>query len=61
MKSIYPNGILEHVLNRHDEDGEIIRKWILDGAPLTNETFQQSQTEDEHVNIISHQAFKFQY
>ncbi len=52
---------LNMFFNRHDEDGEIIRKWILDGAPLTNETFQQSQTEDEHVNIISHQAFTFQY
>jgi hypothetical protein len=56
MKSINSNGILQDVFNSDLQDKQIIRNWLLDGAPTTNETFKQKD-----INIISHHAFKFQY
>jgi len=60
MKSIYPNGILEHVFNHDNQDKQIILNWLLDGSPLPNETFNPTKTENNHIKINSHQAFKFQ-
>ncbi len=60
MKSIYPNGILEHVFYSDHQDKQIIRNWLLDGSPLPNETFKQTENEKNHIQIISHEAFKFQ-
>jgi len=60
MKSIYPNGILEHVFNHTNQDKQIIQNWLLDGSPLSDETFQQTKDQQNHIKIISHEAFKFQ-
>ncbi len=60
MKSIYPNGILEHVFNHDNQDKQIIQNWLLDGSPLTNETFNPTKNENNHIKITSHEAFKFQ-
>jgi len=61
MKSIYPNGALENVFNHEDHDKQIIRNWLLDGSPLPNETFQPTKNEKNHIKILSHEAFKFEY
>ena len=55
MKSIRANGALHGVLHHDENDVEILRRWLLDGAPLPNETLDESNL----INIRSHQAFKF--
>jgi hypothetical protein len=55
MKSIVRGGILEHVFNRDGQDKQTVRIWLLDGAPLSDETL-----ETNHININSHENFKFQ-
>lgn len=56
IKAINPDGVLHDIFN-HDgqSDLEIIRKWLLEGAPLPNEMLEESN----HIRIQSHQAFKF--
>ncbi|CAF3349671.1 unnamed protein product [Rotaria sp. Silwood1] len=58
MKSTYQHGVLEHVFN---QDKQIIRTWLLDGSPLINETLQESTDENNHVEILSHKFFQFEY
>lgn len=58
MKSIDENGILRDVFNKNTQDEEIIVKWLLDGSPLPNETFQYSN--HKQINIKSHEKFQFQ-
>lgn len=60
MKSIKTNGILENILCETDEEKEIIKKWLLDGSPLPNETLQ-SQDRKDHFQILSHENFKYTY
>lgn len=53
------NEIFEKIFS--GEDRLIIKKWLLDGSTLPNETDQQSKDKKEHFQIISHENFKFAY
>ena len=55
IKAIRSNGILFGIFDADDHDAEIIRHWLLEGAPLPSETLDAN----EQIKIQSHQAFKF--
>jgi len=61
IQSMNEGGILEKVFLKNEDDEQILRKWLLDGATLPDETFEQSNEEKQHFQINSHQNFKFQY
>ena len=62
MKSLARGGVLEHVFNRDGNDKQTVRQWLLEGAPLPDETLECKAEETEKpVKIQSHEAFKFQY
>lgn len=54
MKSLARGGVLEHVFNRDGNDKQTVRRWLLEGAPLPDET-------ENSVKVQSHEAFKFEY
>ena len=51
------DGVLADVFHQDEQDKEIIRRWLLEGAPLPDETLEHSNP----IRIRSHQAFKFIY
>lgn len=55
IKAIRSNGILHDIFDGNDHDAEIIRCWLLEGAPLPTETLD----DNGKIKIQSHQAFKF--
>ena len=61
MKEIARGGVLEHVFNRDGQDKQCVRTWLLEGAPLPNETIDSSARETGDIKIRSHEAFKFVY
>ncbi|UJR19996.1 hypothetical protein I4U23_023130 [Adineta vaga] len=60
MKSIEPNGELEHVFNHNSDAKKTLRQWLLNGAPLPNETLDASEIPKRKIKIQSHERFKFE-
>jgi hypothetical protein len=56
LNLIDDNGLLSQIFDQYADDKEIIRKWILDGSPLPQET---SQSSTNPVQITSHHNFQF--
>ncbi|CAF1333276.1 unnamed protein product [Adineta steineri] len=60
MKAIDHSGELEQVFNRDGDDNQTLRQWLLDGAPLPNETLEASEVSKRKIKIQSHKHFKFE-
>lgn len=56
MVALGRGEVLENVFNRDGLDKQLIRRWLLEGAPIPGET-----PDDEQVQIVSHEKFKFQF